>query len=100
MKPVVLVTRKLPDAVEDRLRRDYDPILNPTDTLYTSEEIIEKAREVDAILPCHTEKFSADVINRLPDNVKVIANFSVGYDHVDGERWIQSRAPSNSQRGR
>jgi lactate dehydrogenase-like 2-hydroxyacid dehydrogenase len=85
MKPVVLVTRKLPDSVEERLRRDYRPILNPTDALYSSEDIIEKAQGVDAILPCHTEKFSADVIRRLPDSVKVIANFSVGYDHVDTE---------------
>jgi len=85
MKPTILVTRKLPDAVEERLRRDYQPILNPTDTLYSSDDIIEKAREVDAILPCHTEKFTSDVFERLPDNVKIIANFSVGYDHVDTE---------------
>ena len=83
MKPVVLVTRKLPDAVEDRLRRDYAPILNPNDALYTPEEIIKRSEEVDAIMPCHTEKFGADVIARLAKRVRVIANFSVGYDHVD-----------------
>ena len=85
MKPVVLVTRKLPDAVEARLQRDYQPILNPTDTLYTSEEIIKMADGAAAILPCHTEKFTAEVISRLPESVKAIANFSVGYDHVDTE---------------
>lgn len=85
MKPVVLVTRKLPDAVEDRLRRDYDPILNPEDVLYSSDEIIERAKDADAILPCHTEQFTADVIARLPKSVRAIANFSVGYDHVDTE---------------
>lgn len=85
MKPRVLVTRKLPEAVEDRLRRDYEPILNPIDILYSSDDIIEMAQEVDAILPCHTEKFGSGVIDRLPDNVKIIANFSVGYDHVDVE---------------
>lgn len=83
MKPVVLVTRKLPDVVEDRLRRDYDPILNPDDTLYSSDDIIERAQDADAILPCHTEKFTADVIARLSERVRAIANFSVGYDHVD-----------------
>lgn len=83
MKPVVLVTRKLPQAVEDRLRRDYDPILNPEDRLYSSDEIIRRAADADAILPCHTEKFTADVIARLPQRVRVIANYSVGYDHVD-----------------
>jgi lactate dehydrogenase-like 2-hydroxyacid dehydrogenase len=85
MKPVVLVTRKLPEAVEDRLRRDYDPRLNPEDVLYSSDEIVERAKDVDAILPCHTEKFTAKVIARLPKRVRAIANFSVGYDHVDIE---------------
>jgi lactate dehydrogenase-like 2-hydroxyacid dehydrogenase len=85
MTPVVLVTRKLPDAVEERLRRDYDPILNPQDALYSSDEIIERAKGADAILPCHTEQFTAEVIARLPESVRVIANYSVGYDHVDTE---------------
>lgn len=83
MKPVVLVTRKLPDSVEDRLRRDYTAILNPNDALYSGDQIVERAQGADAIMPCHTEKFSADVIARLPESVRVIANFSVGYDHVD-----------------
>lgn len=83
MKPVILVTRKLPDAVENRLRRDYAPILNPDDALYSSDEIIERAKDADAILPCHTEQFNAAVIARLPERVRAIANFSVGYDHVD-----------------
>jgi len=84
-KPTVLVGRKLPDAVEARLKRDYNAILNPDDTLYTSEQLIELASQADAILPCHSEHFTADVIARLPDRVKAIANFSVGYDHVDTE---------------
>jgi len=82
-KPVVLVTRKLPNAVEDRLRRDYEPRLNPDDRLYSQQQLIERARGAQAILPCHTEHFSADVIRRLPAEVKIIANFSVGFDHVD-----------------
>lgn len=51
MKPVILVTRKLPDAVEDRLRRDHGARLNPEDVLYSRDELIERARDVDAILP-------------------------------------------------
>ncbi|MDH5187779.1 MAG: D-glycerate dehydrogenase [Rhodospirillaceae bacterium] len=82
-KPVILVTRKLPQAVEERLQRDYQPILNPSDRLYSDDELIEISAGVDAIMPCHTEKFTADVIARLPANVRAIANFSVGYDHVD-----------------
>lgn len=83
LKPTVFVTRKLPNAVEDRLQRDYEARLNPNDRLYSRDEIVERARGAQAILPCHTEHFSADVVQRLPDEVKIIANFSVGYDHVD-----------------
>ena len=85
VKPVILVTRKMPDAVEARLKRDYSPILNPDDKLYSEEEIIKLAAKADAILPCHTERMTADLIRRLPHNVKAIANFSVGVDHCDLE---------------
>ena len=85
LKPTVFVTRKLPLAVEDRLQRDYQARLNPDDQLYSRDEIIARARGAQAILPCHTEHFPADVVRRLPDEVKIIANFSVGYDHVDLE---------------
>lgn len=82
-KPIILVGRKLPEAVEARLVRDYDAILNPDDTLYSADDLIAKSSGVDAILPCHSEHLSEDVLSRLSDSVKIIANFSVGYDHVD-----------------
>jgi lactate dehydrogenase-like 2-hydroxyacid dehydrogenase len=82
-RPVVLVTRKLPDSVEARLSEHFDTILNPTDRLYSSDEILKTAENVDAILPCHTERFNAKTIAALPTRVRAIANFSVGTDHVD-----------------
>ena len=84
-KQTVLVTRKLPTAVEARLQRDYDARLNPDDRLYTRDELVERRAGAQAILPCHTEHFRADVIEQLPSEVRIIANFSVGYDHVDVE---------------
>ena len=82
-KPVILVTRKLPDAIEERLRRDYQARLNPDDRLYGADTLVALCEGADAILPCHTEILTADVIARLPDSIKAIANFSVGVDHVD-----------------
>jgi len=82
-KSVVLVTRKLPDAVEARLQRDYEPRLNPDDRLYTADQLVELSAGADAVLPCHTEKFTAELIARLPETVRAICNFSVGVDHVD-----------------
>jgi lactate dehydrogenase-like 2-hydroxyacid dehydrogenase len=82
-KFVVLVTRKLPPNVEARLRRDYEPRFNAEDRLYTTAELLALAQGADIILPCHTEKLSADVIARLPSSVKAIVCFSVGTDYVD-----------------
>ena len=80
---VVLVGRKLPPAVEDRLRRDHEPRFNAEDRLYSTDELIALAQGADIILPCHTEKLPADVIAHLPASVKAIVCYSVGTDHVD-----------------
>lgn len=82
-KPVVLVTRKLPDEVQARLARDYEPRFNAEDRSYSSDELVELARGADAIMPCHTERLPAQVIERLPTGIRVISNVSVGVDHVD-----------------
>ncbi len=82
-KPAVLVTRKLPAAVEARLKRDYAPRFNDDDHVFGSDELVERAAGAFAILPCHSEHFTAEVTGRLPDSVKAICNFSVGVDHVD-----------------
>ncbi len=82
-KPVLWITRKLSAATEARASRDYDALLNPEDRVFSPEEIVAMSSDVDAILPCHSERFSADVVARLSPRVKIIANHSVGVDHCD-----------------
>jgi len=82
-KPVILVPRRLTDPVQERLKRDYQPIFNMDDEVYSEEELIERCQNVDGVLPCHSERFSAKVIAALPKRLKIIANHSVGTDHVD-----------------
>lgn len=84
-RQTVLVTRRLPDAVEQRLLRDYDARLNSDDTIYSAAQILERAAGATAIIPCHTERLDAALIARLPDSVRAICSFSVGYDHIDLE---------------
>ncbi len=90
-KPVILVTRKLPDSVEQKLAQHFTTILNPDDRLYSTAELLQLAENADAILPCHTEKFNAETIAQLPARVKAIANFSVGVDHVDLDAAMQKQ---------
>ncbi|WP_299640251.1 D-glycerate dehydrogenase [uncultured Ruegeria sp.] len=82
-KPVLWLPRRLSDATIGRARRDYDVILNDADTPGTAEEIIAMSAQVDAMMPCHSEHFSADVVSRLDPRLKIIANHSVGVDHCD-----------------
>jgi lactate dehydrogenase-like 2-hydroxyacid dehydrogenase len=82
-KPALLITRRLTDAVQSRAARDYRVTLNDKDRVFTSDELIARCQEVDAVLPCHSEQFSAKVIAALPDRLRIIANHSVGVDHVD-----------------
>ena len=82
-KPRLWITRKLSDATEARAARDYDVILNLEDKVFDAEELVAMSGEVDAILPCHSEHFSAEVTARLSERLKIIANHSVGVDHCD-----------------
>ena len=82
-KPKLLITRRLRDAVQARAAQNYQVLTNDDDHVFTRSELIEKCRQVDAVLPCHSEHFSADVIAELPKSLKIIANHSVGVDHVD-----------------
>jgi glyoxylate reductase len=82
-KTRIFVTRRLPPNVEARLARDYQASLNGDDRVYSSAELTDAAEGHDGILCCSTERFSASVISALPDSVKILATFSVGYEHID-----------------
>jgi lactate dehydrogenase-like 2-hydroxyacid dehydrogenase len=81
-KPILLVTRRLPPAVEARALRDYDALLNPEDVPRSGADIVHLAARADAILCCPAEQLDAATIAALPDTVRVIATYSVGYDHI------------------
>lgn len=82
-RPKILVTRKLPPAVEERLQKDYQPDLNGTDKVYGQEELLKRANNVDALLVTVTDQIDASLIEQLPASIKMIATFSVGYDQIN-----------------
>ena len=83
MKKRLLITRRLPEAVEVRASRDYEVVQNADDHQMTTDEIVEKAADVDAIVITITDKMREDVIAALPEHIKIISTFSIGYDHID-----------------
>ena len=81
--PELSITRRLVDPVLIRARTDYSVWLNEDDHVMSSDEIIERSHEADAMMICHSEILSADVAARLSDRLKIVANYSVGVDHCD-----------------
>ena len=81
-KPILVATRRLPPDVEARAARDYDARLNTEDTPLSPAELLRRADGAAAILCSPAEKLDAATIAALPATMRVIATFSVGYDHI------------------
>ena len=82
-KPRLWITRRLSDATLERAARDYDVVINYEDEPGTAAQIIAASADFDAIIPCHSEHFSAEVVAQFSPRLKIVANHSVGVDHCD-----------------
>ena len=81
----ILVTRKLLKSNEDRLNTLYDVKLNSNDELYSQKKLIELSEGCDGILTAITDKFDLETINQLPQSIKILSNFAVGFGNIDLE---------------
>ena len=81
----ILVTRKLLQSNEDKLKTLYDVKLNSNDELYSQNKLIDLSQGCDGILSALTDKLDADTINKLPKSVKILSNFAVGFGNIDIE---------------
>ena len=81
----ILITRKLLRECEDKASKIFEVNFNSNDELYSQSKLIELSQGCDAILTSLTEKMDKETINKLPDSVKVISNFAVGFGNIDLE---------------
>ena len=81
----ILITRKLIKESEDKATKTFDPIFNSNDELYSQSKVIEMSKGCDGILSSLTDKLDQETINKLPDTVKIISNFAVGFGNIDLE---------------
>ncbi len=82
-RPLVIVTRKLPDAIETRMRELFDTRLNVDDTPMTQADLVEAVQKADVLVPTVTDRIDSKVIVRAGANLKLIANFGTGVDNID-----------------
>ena len=82
-KSLVVVTRKLPDSIETRMRELFDAQLNLDDQPMSPEQLAEAARTADVLVPTVTDEISADIVNQPDCRLRMIANFGNGVDNID-----------------
>jgi len=79
----ILITRKLIKESEDKATKTFDPIFNTNDELYSQSKVIEMSNSCDGILTSLTDKMDKQTIDKLPDSIKIISNFAVGFGNID-----------------
>jgi glyoxylate reductase len=82
-KPLVVVTRKLPDRVETRMRELFEVELSLDDRPMTPAELIKATQRADVLVPTVTDEINAQVLDQAGDQLKLIANFGNGVDNID-----------------
>jgi glyoxylate reductase len=82
-KPLVVVTRKLPDSIETRMRELFDARLNLDDTPLTQDQLTEAVRSADILVPTVTDHINEEVLKQADSKLKLIANFGNGVDNID-----------------
>jgi len=82
-KPKVFITRRWPESVEKKLQARYDVTLNTEDRPLSAEEFKLALQNYDAVCPAVCDSFPADVLNVTNKRCKILANFGVGYNHID-----------------
>ncbi|MGC6517344.1 MAG: 2-hydroxyacid dehydrogenase [Candidatus Puniceispirillaceae bacterium] len=83
MKPIIILTRQLPDSVETRMRELFNAQLNESDKAFTRDELIEAVQNCDVLVPTVTDVIDKDIIEAAGPKLKLIASFGVGVDHID-----------------
>ncbi len=84
-RPVVIVTRKLPDPIETRMRELFDTRLNLDDQPLSTADLIAAAQTADILVPTVTDRIDSKVLAQAGPNLRLIANFGTGVDHIDVE---------------
>lgn len=82
-KPLVVITRKLPDSVETRMRELFEARLNVDDRRLSKAELIEAVQHANVLVPTVTDRIDEEIINAAGPNLKLIANFGNGVDNID-----------------
>ncbi|MDC2998118.1 D-glycerate dehydrogenase [Candidatus Pelagibacter sp.] len=81
----ILITRRLLRSCEEKASKIFEANFNDNDELYSQNKVVEMSQGCDGILTSLTDKMDAETINKLPESIKIISNFAVGFGNIDLE---------------
>jgi glyoxylate reductase len=84
-KPLVVVTRKLPEVIETRMMELFDTRLNETDVPWSKTELTEAVKTAEVLVPTVTDRLTSSILAHVNPNLRLIANYGTGVDHIDVE---------------
>ena len=82
-RPLVIVTRRLPDVIETRMKELFEVRLNLDDTPFSQDDLRAAVKEAEILVPTVTDKVDAALLNEAGPQLKLIASFGTGVDHID-----------------
>ena len=94
----VVVTRRLPEAVETRMKELFDVELNEADMPMSKPELVSAMNRADILVPCIADRIDAGMLAQAGDRLKLIANYGAGVDHIDVSTARQRGDPSSPTR--
>ena len=83
MKTKIILTRRLPDSVETRMRELFDAVLNEFDQPFTQAQLIDSVKTADVLVPTVTDNLNSSIIEQAGPRLRLIASFGTGVDHID-----------------
>ena len=84
-KPRAIVTRRWPLANEERLKQNFDVVFNESDVPFTEDQLKDSLKNCDVFMPTVTDKVTREVLSVEGRTANMIANFGVGFNHIDIE---------------
>ena len=88
-KPRVIITRRLQDRVEKRMRELFNVNLSDAEYPISKQELLSAVKEADILVPTIGDKIDASILSAASSNLKLIANYGAGYDHIDIKTALQ-----------
>ena len=92
-KPILVVTSRYPKEVEDRIDRDYNARRNPNQFPFSQQKLLSAAEGADALFITPADRLDSGFFQKVSPTVKIIATYSVGFEHIDLEAAARRKIP-------